>query len=367
MKVLQILPELNTGGVERGTLEVARFLVDQGHDSLVVSHGGSLVAQLEREGSRHIQRPVHKKSPVSLLQVNPLRRLLLTERPDILHLRSRLPAWIAWLAWRKLPPTARPHLVTTVHGFNSVNRYSKIMTRGERVIAVSESVKTFLLQNYPDVPADRIRVIHRGVDPQSYPYGFRPADDWMEKWRSDFPESTDRFILTLPGRITRLKGHEDFFRIIADLAKRGLPAHGLVVGGVHPKKRAYADELRQLAGTLGLTDRITFTGTRSDLREILAISDVVLSLTQQPESFGRTTLEALSLGRPVLGYDHGGVGEQLARLFPVGAIPVGDLAEAVRRIERWRNDPPKPCRDQAYTLDAMLRGTLAVYQELLAG
>jgi glycosyltransferase involved in cell wall biosynthesis len=367
MKVMQVLPELNSGGVERGTLELGAFLAREGHDSLVVSHGGTMVAELQRDGSRHIAMPVHRKSPLSLLQIGKMRRLLIDERPDILHLRSRVPAWIAWLAWRKLPVGSRPRLVTTVHGFNSVNRYSRIMTCGERVIAVSRSVATYVRENYPDVSEDRIRVVNRGVDPTVYPYGFQPSSEWLNRWRNEYPILRDKLLLTLPGRITRLKGHEDFFKVVAALRQQGLPIHGLIVGGVHPKKREYGEDLKRLVQNLELGDHITFTGARNDLREILSLSHVVFSLTQQPESFGRTTLEALSLGRPVIGYDHGGVGEQLHALFPPGAIPVGDYPQATALIARWGDQPPAPKRDHTYTLEAMLRGTVAVYGELLAG
>lgn len=120
MKVIQILPELNVGGVERGTLEVGKYLVEQGHASIVVSNGGRLVEQLEAEGSRHIALPVHKKRLRSLKLVKVLRHLLEIEKPDIFHLRSRLPAWLAWLAW--LDSRTRPRLVTTMHGRNRVVR-----------------------------------------------------------------------------------------------------------------------------------------------------------------------------------------------------------------------------------------------------
>ncbi|MCB1133064.1 MAG: glycosyltransferase, partial [Verrucomicrobiae bacterium] len=133
MKVVQILPELNAGGVERGTLELAAFLVREGHESVVVSNGGRLVDALEKAGSRHVAMPVHRKNPLTLLQVSSMRRFLAEEKPDIVHVRSRVPAWVAWLAWRGMDPATRPRLVSTVHGFYSVNRYSAVMTRGERV------------------------------------------------------------------------------------------------------------------------------------------------------------------------------------------------------------------------------------------
>lgn len=362
MKVIQILPELNSGGVERGTLEVGKYLVEQGYESIVISNGGRLVSQLEAEGSRHINLPVHKKRLSSLKQIKVLRKLFETERPDILHLRSRLPAWLAWLAWRKMDPATRPRLVTTVHGFYSVNAYSAIMTKGERVICVSNSVKDYVLKNYPKVPKDHLIVIHRGVDPTRYPYGYQPSADWLSKWRETFPETIGKKLLTLPGRITRLKGHEDFLQLIATVKDKGY--HGLIVGGAHPKKIDYLESLKTQANEMGLLPTLSFTGNRSDLREIMAISEVVLSLTTQPESFGRTTLEALALGRPVLGYDHGGVAEQLEALFPEGRVPCGDRQALAQRLNDWQAQAPKPSKVHQFTLKAMLEKTLATYETL---
>ncbi len=364
LKVIQVVPELESGGVERGTLEVARFLVSDGHESVVVSGGGRLVNRLESEGSRHVNWRLGEKSLLTLRHVRPFRRFLENERPDILHLRSRCPAWIAWLAWRKMDPATRPRLVTTVHGFNSVNRYSKIMTCGERVIVVSNSVADFIRQNYPDVSEEKIRVIHRGVDPQEYPYGYRPPEEWLRKWKKEYPGLEGRIVLTLPGRITRLKGHEDFCSIVASLQEKGMPVHGLIVGDAHPRKQAYLQELRAKVATMGLADVITFTGLRSDLREIMAVSHAVLSLKAEPEAFGRTTLEALSLGVPVVGYSHAGIAEQMEPLFPEGAVGAGDTEAVVDRIESWGQNPPRPQRMSPFTLEAMLRKTLEVYEEL---
>ncbi len=363
MKVLQILPELNGGGVERGTLEVGKYLVGQGHESLVVSNGGRLVPQLEAEGSRHIGLPVHRKRVGSLRQVKVLRCLLEKERPDVLHLRSRLPAWLAWLAWRKMDPATRPRLVTTVHGFYSVNAYSRIMTRGERVICVSGSVKDHVLQNYPKVPEDKLTVIHRGVDPEEFPYGYKPTPDWAAKWLREFPQLEGKYLITLPGRITQLKGQHDFIRLFESLDPEVF--HGLIVGGTHPDRKEYADSLKQQIQDRRLSRAITFTGHRSDLREIFAVSDVVLSLTTQPESFGRTTLEALALGRPVLGYQHGGVGEILDALFPEGKLAVGDTAALSRTLQTWSTDPPKPRAQNLFTLAGMCEQTLEAYRRLM--
>lgn len=365
MKVLQVLPELNSGGVERGTLELSEHLVTTGHESVVLSAGGRLVGKIEAGGGRHVTMPVGRKSLFSLALVPRLRRLLADERPDILHVRSRVPAWLMWMAWRRLPEGDRPRLVSTVHGFYSVNRWSRIMTCGERVICVSDSIREYVRNSYPDTPEERLRVVPRGVDSSFYPRGHKPDEEWRTRFETDFPATRGKRLITLPGRITRLKGHGDLIRIMKLLSKRD-DIHAVVVGGTHPRKVSYFEEVRAKVESEGLADRITFTGNRDDLREILAISSVVLSLTTQPESFGRTTLEALAMGVPVVGYDHGGVGEQLAVLFPEGRVAPMDAEAAARTIGRLIDEPAEVSAENPFTLQRMLEGTVEVYDELLA-
>jgi glycosyltransferase involved in cell wall biosynthesis len=366
MKVIQILPELNSGGVERGTLEIGRYLVGKGHESVVISNGGKLVGELISEGTRHITLPVHKKSLLSLRQVRVLRKLFEKEKPDFIHLRSRLPAWIAWLAWRRMDPVTRPRLITTVHGFNSVNAYSRIMTRGELVITVSESCRDFVLTNYPETDPGKIRVVHRGVDPKEYADDYHPTGEWSEKWGQEFPETNGKILITLPGRITRLKGHTDFIQIIQSLVSGNPRIHGVIAGGAHQKKQAYLNEIREKIDKAGLTSHITITGHRSDMRDVLAQSDIVLSLTTQPESFGRTTLEALCLSTPVIGYDHGGVGEILRAMFPEGSVKFGDREKVIDLINDWlQNGFPTVSERRPFTLESMQQRTLECYEELL--
>jgi len=363
MRIIQLLPELNAGGVEKGTLELARELTAQGHDSLVVSAGGSMVEQLIQEGSRHLALPIHRKRLRSLGQIPALRKLFLREKPDVIHLRSRLPAWLAWLAWRQLKASERPRLVTTVHGFYSVNPYSRIMTRGEKVICVSAAIKDYVRANYPKTPEENLRVVHRGIEPDRYPYGFRPSPEWLERWRSEFPQLVGKSIVTLPGRITRLKGHLDFLELIAGVKKEGLPVHGLLIGQSSSAKASYRQEIDSTIAAAGLRDDITWIPHRKDLREIMALSSAVVSCSIQPEAFSRVTLEALALGRPVLGYDHGGVRELLNQLLPEGKIPVGDTTAMIRKLSDWLTSPPSPRKDSPFTLKAMLAGIMRVYEE----
>ncbi len=365
LTLLQVLPDLTGGGVERGTLEVASALVAHGHRSLVLSNGGPLVARLEAEGSQHIQWPIGVKSLLTLRYIRPLRRLLREQAVDIVHVRSRLPGWIVWRALQGMPAARRPRLVTTVHGLYSVSRYSAIMTRGERVIAVSETVRDYILRHYPETPPERIELIHRGVERAAFPRGYRPDPAWISAWYGRYPRLQGVPVLTLAGRLTRLKGHHAFIDLIGALRDSGHPVQGLIVGGEDPRRRAYAAELRRRVAQLKLTDHITFTGQRDDIREIYALSDLVFSLSGKPESFGRTVVEALSMGRPVIGYDHGGVGEILARLFPAGAVPLNAAERLLQTTRAFLEQPPVVADFDAFRLDTMLDKTLALYQQLV--
>lgn len=364
LKVVQLLPALHSGGVERGTLEVSRALLEHGHQALVISAGGRLVPELLQMGGAHYRMPLGVKSPLTLGWVWRLRHWLAAQQVDILHARSRLPAWIAWLAWRGMDPATRPRWVTTVHGLYSVSRYSAIMTTGERVIAVSQTVRDYLDTHYPQLPKQRLRVIARGVDVQEFPYRYQPTATWLKAWYAQYPQLRNATVLTLPGRLSRLKGHEDFIALIARLRAGGQAVCGLIVGGVEPKRQSYAEQLYRQVQAQGLDDALLFTGHRNDLREIYAVSDLVLSLSSKPESFGRTVLEALSIGVPVIGYAHGGVGEILRQIYPSGLTELQDLQMLEERVlQLLQAVPPVPAQT-LFTRQRMCDATLALYAEL---
>jgi glycosyltransferase involved in cell wall biosynthesis len=360
--VVQLIPALNSGGAERSTLEVARALVVAGHRSVVISAGGRLAAQLEAEGSEHISLDIGSKSPRTLFRVGALRRRLRELQPDIVHARSRLPAWIGWWALKGMTP--RPHFVTTVHGLNSPGLYSGIMLRGERVIAVSQTMRDYALSHYPWLDPARVRVIPRGIDPDAFPYGHRPDDAWQKAFFAEYPQLAGAPLLTLPARGTRLKGHHEAIELIAELKRRGIEARLLLLGVIEPGREAYVEELRQLARERGVEAQVVLTPARNDVRDIYAVSALVLQLSTKPESFGRTVVEALSLCRPVLGYAHGGVGELLAELYPAGRVPLGDREKLVERAaELLRVAPPIPML-QSYRLSDMQQAVLALYGEI---
>jgi glycosyltransferase involved in cell wall biosynthesis len=168
----------------------------------------------------------------------------------------------------------------------------------------------------------------------------------------------------LPGRLTRWKGQEDFLQLLARLKARGLLVHGLLAGGAHPRKQAFEQELHALAARLGVADAVTFLGQRSDLRDVMAMSACAFSLTGEPEAFGRTTIEALSLGTPVIGYDHGGTGEILREVLPAGLVAVGDLDAVAARTAQFLQSPPSVPVTHPFTTERLQSATLGVYADL---
>lgn len=364
LTVVQVLPALDAGGVERGTVEIAGALVQRGHRSIVVSSGGRLKQELDSCGSEHIALPIGKKSVLTLRLIPRLRTILRDSRADILHVRSRLPAWIAYLAWNGMDTATRPGFVTSVHGPYSVNSYSRIMIRGQRVIAISTFIRDYILSNYPDADPLKIVTIPRGVDSTRFSHGYQPDTGWLQRWHGEYPQLDGRYLITMPARITHWKGQRDFIHIIAVLINSGLAVHGLVVGGADASRRGYFAELQSLTQRLGIEEYITFTGHRPDLREVMSISGVVLSLAGEPEAFGRTALEALALGVPVIAYDHGGAGEVLRTMFPEGLITPGDSAAATELIRRFYTDPPQVANNNPFPLELMINDTLSVYHEL---
>lgn len=361
--VIQLVPRLESGGAERSTLEIADALVRAGHRSIVVSAGGRMVARLIASGSEHVALDIGRKSLATLRHALALRRLIAATGADIVHARSRLPAWLGWWALRNTSP--RPHFVTTVHGRNSPGRYSAVMLRGERIICVSESLRRFVLETYPQVDATRMTVIPRGVDAREFPHGYTPDAAWRERHAREFPQLAALPQLLLPARGTRLKGHHDAIRIVAELERiHGVRVALIAAGAREPGRERYIAELESLAGEFGVAARVALTPPRDDVRELMASAACVLQLSTQAETFGRTVIEALSLGVPVVGYAHGGVGELLDEIHPVGAVPPGRVDVAAARVAQMLAKRPAVAPLAEYRLEDMQRRTLALYEAL---
>lgn len=300
MHIVHLLPELQQGGVEQVVAALNHQLVVRGHTSTVISHGGVMTDRIESDGGRHITLDVCSKNPLTVpLRVRRLKQHLRDLSPDIIHVNSRVPAWLAWFANKHL------HLpcVTTVHGFNSVSRYSAVMTRGDRIICVSNPVKDHIRKHYA-VPEEKIEVIHCGIDMDAFSVAnVNPVNVLGLRDRFDLH---GKYVAASIGRITELKDFETFIHAIHQALPQKPELHGLIVGRIRHDKQDYYDRLTELIRTLELEDRVYIATDLTDIPAVYALSDVIISSSKKPESFGLTLIEALAMETPVIATRHGG-------------------------------------------------------------
>ncbi len=362
MHVLQLIPTLDVGGVERGVLDITGALIAQGHQVTVVSGGGSLVATLDRLGARHETLPVHLKSPQAIWRAIPaLTQLIRSAKVDVVHARSRVPAWSGYAASRR----AGVPFVTTCHGFYSPHPASRVMTWGRTVIVPSEALARYLVDVF-DVPLERLRVIPRGVDLQRFV--FRGAE------AAAAPQAPGRpWRIGLLGRLTALKGHAVAIRALHQLRRQSLPVQLCIIGDA-PNASRLRERLERLAASLGVARDLAWCGVRQDVPELLASLDVLIAPSVYPESFGRSLIEAQAVGVPVVASNLGAFPE-LAREGETGLlVPPNDptrLAGAVARLlgdGALRERLARQARDRVearYDLPRMVEETLSVYQDCL--
>jgi glycosyltransferase involved in cell wall biosynthesis len=364
--IAQALVSLNLGGSELVAVELSEFAAAAGHRVTVIAADGPLGDRVRACGATHLDWPMGKKRLGTLRYISQLRDWLAREQPDVLHVHSRLPAWICGLALRGLEPSVRPAYFTSMHGHYSVNRYSAIMTGGDRVIAVSDHIREYTLHNYPSTNPVHVVTVHGGISHRVFPFAYKPTQAWQDQAHLDFPELAKRRLVCLPGRLSRYKGHSDFIELVSRLLPDVPDIQGVIVGKAKPGSR-YRDELEGLAEKYGVLDRITFVGARLDIRDWMSASEIVYSLcSDPPEAFGRTVPEALHLGVPVIGWDHGGVQETLAALFPQGAVTPGDRRALLDRSRAFLTQKPTVTDSPAFGLRESMEKTMTVYQAVLA-
>lgn len=370
--VLQVLPGLVTGGVERGTVDMADALVQAGWRALVASSGGPMVRELERVGATHITLPLDSKNPFRMrTNASELARLIQEYGVHIVHARSRAPAWSAYWATRRTGTA----FVTSFHApykiTGPVKRwYNSIMTRGDRVIAISQFIGRHILDHYKIEP-EVMRVIPRGVDLDRFDPELVSAERMIqlsEAWRLEDGVP----VIMLPGRLTRWKGQAVLIQAMAEL--RDVPALAVLVGSDQGRV-AYREELETTVEKLELKSSVRFAGECRDMPAAYMLSDVVVSASTEPEGFGRVSVEAQALGRPVVGSNHGGVAETVLPGQTGWLVPADDpkaLAGALREAlalagetrAAWAARAMEHVR-QNYTKQLMCARTIAVYQELL--
>ncbi|MDD5120247.1 MAG: lipopolysaccharide heptosyltransferase II [Candidatus Omnitrophica bacterium] len=359
MKILQVVPELNVGGVETGTVDLAKYLVRLGHKSVVVSAGGSLVKDLESAGSKHYMLAVNKKSIISMFKLVPvLAKIIKDEEIDIVHARSRVPAWIAYFACRSTSAV----FITTCHGYYKKHIFSSPMGWAKRVIVLSNVIARHMIEDFA-VPHDRIRLVPRSVDLERFKY-LCPKEKRKET-----------FNVGIIGRITPLKGHLHFIKAMARVS-RAVPRLKIwIVGDAPLSKEAYKEELQVLVRRLGIWHCTEFLGTQRDIPGILAHLDLVVLATTTHEAFGRVIVEAQAAGVPVVATKVGGVIDIIEDGKNGLLVPPADhksMADAILRIFNDLQLAQELAQHayakvkEKYNVELMVKNTLDVYRDALS-
>jgi glycosyltransferase involved in cell wall biosynthesis len=370
--VLQVLPSLGTGGVERTTVEMTQAVALAGGIPLVASAGGPLVPAVERGGGRHFTLPLTTKNPLAIWRnAARLAALIRAEGVAIVHARSRAPAWSAWIAARR----TGAHFVTTYHGtygeeFPLKRRYNAVMARGEIVITASRFIAGLVADRH-GVPASRIRVIGRGIDPMVFDPDAVVGDRLARlsaAWR--VPDGMPTVML--PGRLTSWKGQEVLLRALPLLARKDVCA---VLVGADQGRSHYSRRLIALAHSLGIADRVRMVGNCEDMPAALMLSDVVVHASVKPEAFGRVVIEAQAMGKPVIASDLGGPVETVEHGVTGWRVPPGDPAALAAAIDAAMaldaaeraalGQRARAAVLRHYTTSAMQEATLDVYEALL--
>ena len=370
--ILQIIPELSAGGAEQGCIDVAAELVRSGAGAIVVSNGGDRIHELTRIGAMHINMPVHSKNPLVMAQnVRRLRKIIRRYNVNIVHARSRAPAWSAWKACKK----TNAHFMTTCHAPYNINGkakrfYNSVVAKGERVIAISNHVADYLRSNY-SIDNSKIRLIHRGIQLER----FHPTTVTPERmitlaseWR--IPDGSN--IIMLPGRITRWKGHHVLIEAMATLNRKDLFC---VIIGSDQGRNEYRAELEATIEERGLSGQVRIVSHCNDMPAAYMLASVVVSASTDPEGFGRIPVEAQAMGRPIIATDHGGAQETVINGQTGWLVPHSDPAALRQAIEYVMALSPNQRAvlatramshiAQHFTREIMCDKTLDVYAELL--
>lgn len=372
--VLQIVPVLGPGGAEQGCIDVAAGIVRAGGKAIVVSNGGHRIPEILRAGGTHIRLPVDSKNPFIMWRnVARLRALIRQYRVDIVHARSRAPAWSAMKACEG----TRAHFVTTCHApYKSEGKfktlYNSIMARGERVIAISDYIAGYLRESFSIDPA-RLRIIPRGIPLEK----FQPANvsvhrmiELTRKWR--LPDGAS--VVMMPGRLTRWKGHHVLIEAMRKLIA-ARPELFCVLIGSDQGRKAYTQELLDLIREKKLESRVRLVDHCDDMPAAYMLATAVVSASIEPEGFGRVPVESQAMGRPTIATDHGGAHETILRGETGWLVPPNDAVALAQAIEEALNLSPQE-RDTlaSHSMDHVARNfsgalmvdrTLAVYSELL--
>ncbi|HRK61013.1 MAG TPA: lipopolysaccharide heptosyltransferase II [Candidatus Omnitrophota bacterium] len=357
MKILQMLPSLEVGGVERGVIDLARGMKLRGHQAPVMSSGGALVAELSKMGVPHYELPVHKKSLSSLSLVSKIVEIIRRERIDAVHARSRVPAWLGWIAARR----ANVPFITTCHGYYSTHLFSTVMGWGVPLIVPSNVIGRHMIEDFGTSP-EHIRLIPRGVDLNQFKHS-----------TARFDKSTKPLRVIHVGRFSPIKGQVEFLRAVHLVRSRFPDFEVWLVGSEGGGKNKYTKKIHETIRQLGLENTVKLLGSSRNIPELMAETDLMVMSTIVPEAFGRVIIEAGAVGVPVISTRVGGVVDIIEHdynglLVDPGSIP--DMAGAIFELLKDRTkarlfaDRLRAKVEKEFTVERMVERTIEVYQEI---
>lgn len=373
--ILQVLPELETGGVETGTIEIACELQKRGIKNFVASQGGRMVHELEKAGIPHLTLPLKSKNIFTMRHnAEKLAQYIKENGINIVHARSRAPAWSAYWAAK----AANVHYMTTFHGTYGLGPcgikklYNRVMTYGEKIIAISNHIKNHILQNYK-ADEKNIRLIHRCADIEK----FAPAAVTPERMINKIKEyhiAEDKPVLLLPGRITHWKGQHLLLEALHLMKNKD---YYCIITGDAQGRDKYLNSLKELARKYKLENRVGFFGRYNDVPALMMVSDVILSTAIEPEAFGRISVEGQAMGKIVVASDIGGSLDTIQDGITGKFFKSGDSQSLADALD-WAltlNDKEKQKISAAaiknvrehFTKQIMCDKTIDVYREVVNG
>ena len=370
--VLQVLPHLNSGGLVSGAIEVSEALQKSGMRSFVASEGGRREREIIRAGGKVFNFSLGSKNPLIIfLNIYKLSRIIKKYEINIIHARSRAPAWSAYFAAKKMGIP----FVATFHGTYSIQnnlkkKYNSVMVKADKVIAISSFINKHILSNYK-VDQEKIVTVHRGINIEKFDY-LKVSSERLIAFSKKFNIPEDSFVILLPGRITRWKGHILLIEAISKLKRSDIIC--LFVGDLQGRNKYFA-ELNKTIDKFKLKNNFRIISNQSDMSVIYKLSDVVVSASLEPEAFGRVVAEAQAMGRPTVAVNHGGgpeiiVDGETGWLFRPG--DVNDLADKINKALNLNIDDREKMSVKAieraklnFNNEMMCAKKLNIYAELI--
>lgn len=364
MRIIQFIPNLNEGGVERGVVDLNKEFIRHGIDNIVISNGGRLVNNILKDGGKHISFDIASKNIFTMIsRVLKLRKILKELNPDILHVRSRVPAWLVFFANKSL----KIKVVSTVHGFNSISAYSKIMVNANRIICGSQFMIEHIKKHY-DADENKITLISRGMD-EEYFNNLNFDKAFIDKLIKNH-KLEDSIVLSQIARITHWKDQETTIKAIALIKEKYSNIKLLLVGSYSQDRESYFNTLLQLIKEYKLEENVVFLGFSEKIKEILSITDINISSSNKPETFGRANVEGMFLGVPLIATNIGATSDYIIEEKTGFFFKPNDEKDLSSKIEkginhRFNKEYIISFAKANFTLSTMVKKNIDLYKKVL--